>query len=237
MADRHPTEQRTSEEITYDRLRKMILHGDLPVGKFLPQRMLAEKAEAALVTVRAALRSLENDGLIENIPRWGVRIPEETEEGIGERFLFRRALEVATARQVALIHVRVPHRPPDCKVRDDNAHRTLKDLAIRCDSMFASRAEHFEELVELHWLFHRTIGRFASAPMISEQIERFSQRAIMVMNAKRSWLDLPAGSFNHVQLIEDIFSDDVGLAKRAMRRHIRSAFRHELEHFRKNIPE
>lgn len=236
MAEKTPSEAQTSEEIAYNRLRYMILHGELPVGEFLPQRMLAEKAEASLVTVRTALRSLENDGLIENVPRWGVRIPVETEDDIKDRFFFRKILEVAAAGNVALIHVRVPNRPPDCKVNDANSHRILMDLATRCDSMFEHREQQFEELVELHWLFHRTIARCASAPMVTEQLESFSQRAIMLMNAKRLWMALPPGSFQHVKLIEDIFSDDVGRAKRAMRRHLRNAERNEIDHFRKEHP-
>ena len=224
---------KTSEDRAYEQLRDMILHGELPIGEFLPQRSLAEKTGAVLITVRAALRRLENDGLIENVPRWGVRIPVETEDDIKDRFFFRKALEVAVARQVALIHVRVPNRSPDCKVRDNHSHSTLMELAMRCDSMFEHRQQQFEELVELHWLFHRTIARCASGPMFIKQIERFSQRAIMLMNTKRSWLTLPPGSFQHVKLVEDIFSDDVGLAKRAMRRHIRNALRNEITHFRK----
>jgi DNA-binding transcriptional MocR family regulator len=63
----------TSEQQVTDRLRRHILAGELPVGEFLSQRKLAELAGTSVISVRGALRQLENEGLIENVPRAGVR--------------------------------------------------------------------------------------------------------------------------------------------------------------------
>ena len=72
----------TNEQQAYEKLRSAILRGEFPHGQFLSQRDLAERAGAAITTVRAALRTLESEGFIENVPRWGVRIPSETASAV-----------------------------------------------------------------------------------------------------------------------------------------------------------
>ena len=59
---------KTSEEITYDRLKALIIENKLPKGEFLSQRKLAESTGSTIVTLRSSLRLLENDGLLENVP-------------------------------------------------------------------------------------------------------------------------------------------------------------------------
>ena len=46
---------KTSEEIAYEKLRRAVLRGELPVNQFLSQRMLAEQIGTAVVTLRAPL--------------------------------------------------------------------------------------------------------------------------------------------------------------------------------------
>ena len=91
---------KTNEEMAYHLLRDLLLRGELPVGKFLSQRMLCERAGVAEVTVRPALRLLQNEGLIEYIPRWGVRVPVETEDSLRDRYFMREVLEVAAFKRV-----------------------------------------------------------------------------------------------------------------------------------------
>ena len=62
-------EPKTKEQLAYESLRELIVRGELPLGEFLSQRMLTSKVDSTMVNVRPALRQLENDGLIESIPR------------------------------------------------------------------------------------------------------------------------------------------------------------------------
>ena len=90
----------TCEEKTYERLKQMILTGKLPQGEFLPQRGLAQQVGATIVTLRSALRLLGNDGLIENVPKWGVRIPVDTIKSVTDRYYVRELLEVGAAEKL-----------------------------------------------------------------------------------------------------------------------------------------
>ena len=94
----------TKEDIAYGKLKHLILAGQLPRNEFLSQRMLAEKADSVVITVRAALRRLEKDGLVEGVPKWGFRIPQETEETVRDRYFVRELLEAAAARRIVGDH-------------------------------------------------------------------------------------------------------------------------------------
>lgn len=84
----------TVEEQAYLSLRQEILGGELPAGEFLSQRKLAARSGVSVISVRGALRSLENEGLIENAPKWGVRIPQDTPATFTDRYFMRETLEV-----------------------------------------------------------------------------------------------------------------------------------------------
>jgi len=86
-----------SNDKAHKRLQKAILENELPKGKFLSQRMLAKMTNTSVVSVREALKKLEYEGLIESIPRWGVRIPILTKEILKESYIMREAIEVMVA--------------------------------------------------------------------------------------------------------------------------------------------
>ena len=123
---------RTKEDIAYGRLKELILVGALPRGEFLSQRMLAERVDAAVITVRAALRQLENDRLIESVPQWGVRIPLETEDSVADRYFLRELLEVGAVQRLVLR-------------REDIEVDTLRSSARACDELSAESESDFQD--------------------------------------------------------------------------------------------
>ena len=111
---------KTCEEMAYDRIKDLILNNKLPKGEFLSQRKLAEAVGATLMSLRSSLRLLENDGLIENVPKWGVRIPVENEESVKERYYVRELLEVGAVDKI--LELNIP-----------NAREILMKKAEACD--------------------------------------------------------------------------------------------------------
>src|SRR6056297_139001 len=126
---------RTNEDVVYERLRDLILAGHEPRGEFLRQRDLAARLDTAVVTLRCALRRLENEGLVENVPKWGVRIPVETRREIEERYFVREALEVAALGRI------LEAGPPDARGR-------LREAARRCDALAEDDPENITEFSE-----------------------------------------------------------------------------------------
>ncbi|MCK5006974.1 MAG: GntR family transcriptional regulator [Spirochaetales bacterium] len=90
---------RTEYEKVYEAIRNAIIAGQYVPGERLPQRKLAEKFNTTTITVREALRFLEQDGLILIEPKWGAMVVEITAEKIYGRYIVREALEGMAARR------------------------------------------------------------------------------------------------------------------------------------------
>ncbi len=73
---------RTEYEKVYEAIRNAVIAGQYAPGERLPQRKLAEKFNTTTITVREALRFLEQDGLVSIEPKWGAMVVEITPEKI-----------------------------------------------------------------------------------------------------------------------------------------------------------
>lgn len=207
---------KTSEEQSYDKLRDMILTGEFPVGEFLSQRMLAEKVGAAVVTVRSCLRRLENDGLIENIPKWGVRIPKDTPERVMDRYFMRETLEVAAVQR---IHSTMK---PEYQER-------LMPIAAQCDRMQRGTPESYRAFAEIHHQLHQLIGELAGSELLLNFLGKMNLQSMMLRNAKRIWaVKPPAEADHHQKYVKAILEAPLDEALAKVSEHTRSGMQDEL---------
>jgi DNA-binding GntR family transcriptional regulator len=210
----HP---KTDEELAYERLRQAFVNGDLPIGEFLSQRKLAEIAGVSVITVRGALRMLERDGLVENVPRWGVRIPVETEARVRDRYFMRELLELAAVRRLA-------SGDAECDPW------LLRDLARRCDSMAGSGdPEDLAAFAQAHFDLHHAIAACSGSPLLVETLDRVFYRTMMLFDTRMTLVDRDSYNVRHVPLVEDLLCGDPALAERSMRHHIETGLQYELE--------
>ena len=209
----------TSEEKTYYRLKEKILEGGFPVGKFLPQRSLAADVDATIVTLRSALRLLENDGLIENVPKWGVRIPEEDEASLRDRYFLREVLELGAVKRMLELYR-----------SDDQVKSLLLKLARDCDEMKPENPDSYREFAEKHIKLHHQIVEYTGSRLLVKEIERLNFRSMMLTNSSRGWLQCNDYRFttHHSDLIMDLFTLPEAQALEAMRKHIRYGLELEL---------
>lgn len=211
---------KTNEELAFERLRRAIINGELPIGEFLSQRKLADIAGVAVVTVRATLRALEKSGLIENVPRWGVRIPHETEETITDRFFLRELLEVAAVRRTA-----ERATAQDAQV--------LREIAAECDGLGADgRPEDPSDYAQVHFDLHRYIAECSGSPLLVETLDRSFLKTIALHSGRSHWVPDAAYTVSHKNLVEDILSGDLALAEHSIRQHIALGLQFELQALR-----
>ena len=206
----------TKEDIAYNKLKTMILKDELPAGEFLSQRMLASKVNAAVVTVRGGLRRLENEGLIESVPKWGVRIPEENEQDLRDRYFIREILEAAAVERIREL------KKPEHKAM-------LMKAAEKCDALKGTAKKVIYEFAQVHHDLHRMIAKFSESDLLKESLERINMRTMMLWNAKRGWgrgLDQNIG--HHAKLVRDIFSSNKQKALKAIREHVQRGLEFEL---------
>ena len=114
-----------------DHLRNEILMGNFEEGTFIKQRTIAEKYGVSRTPAREALKALESEGLLKNLPNRGYRVRKRTLRDLLEIIDVRATLEGHAARMVAVSHN--PDLPQvlydlaeKIKKAEDRYHRTQK---------------------------------------------------------------------------------------------------------------
>ena len=206
----------TKEELVLESLRELILSGQIQSGIFLSQRRLASRVGAAVVTVRAALRQLENEGLIENVPRWGVRIPLETEESLKDRYYVRGVFETEAVRQI--IKNRTLLDPAE-----------LYELAKECDRIVFDPKGSPKSFGILHYELHCKIVEMSGSPLLTKTFEKISLKSLFLWNAIHEWQHGDIHYIgDHEELIKTIFTKDESTALQTVRFHINRGLKNEL---------
>jgi Transcriptional regulators len=210
--------EKTCEEVTCEKLRELILNNRLPQGEFLSQRKLAEAVGATIVTLRSSLRLLENDGLIENVPKWGVRIPVETEAEIRDRYYFRELIEVGAVSKMLEVN------PP-------RAREILMEKARFCDSLKPDGEAAVRDFANAHMELHLAITRLSGNRYLENELARINFRSMMLSNAKRGWemyrgLEEPD---YHQNFVRKLFDSSCEEALDVVREHIRRGCSYELK--------
>jgi DNA-binding GntR family transcriptional regulator len=212
---------RTKEELAYEQLKALILAGDLPRDEFLSQRKLALRVDTNLTTVRTALRQLERDGLMENVPQWGVRIPLETEERLRDLYFMRELLEVGAVRRLV-------------QNKDAVDIKAIKEKAKRCDAFARKLPDSMVEYNEAHYDFHIELAKQSHSQLLVESLNRIHFRNWLTRHDVRLWTrkDL----VNHQRMVDVIFSSPEKVAVAEIRNHIVGGLEGELAELRKSLP-
>lgn len=80
-------------DVVFQTLRKAILTGELKPGERLMEIHLAEKIGVSRTPIREAIRKLELEGLVTNVPRKGAQVAEISQKGLRDVLEVRRALD------------------------------------------------------------------------------------------------------------------------------------------------
>jgi DNA-binding GntR family transcriptional regulator len=86
----------------YENLRRRIIDIELAPGMPINEANFAEELGVSKTPIREALRQLEQDGFVENIPGRGSTISYITSHEISDVFQIREILEVSAAKRIAL---------------------------------------------------------------------------------------------------------------------------------------
>jgi DNA-binding GntR family transcriptional regulator len=206
---------RTEYEKVYEAIRNAIISGQYVPGERLPQRKLAETFNTTTITVREALRFLEQDGLILIEPKWGAMVVEITAEKIYGRYIVREALEGMAARLAAN------------RITQEEK-KELMEMAEECDRELLSDRMNRQDKANLHYKLHEKIVNITRCPELIQSINRNNLHTVILSNAYHiDWRhDNPD---RHRTLVQSIMSGDPELAERTMRDHVRDGYKMELK--------
>jgi DNA-binding GntR family transcriptional regulator len=136
-----PVERRLLHAEGVDRLRDMIIHGELAPGMKLNERVLAERLGISRTPLREAIRFLASEGLVELLPNRGAVVAPIDAERVRQTFLVLGALEAlagelvcAQASDAELAGIRALHY-------EMLMHHARRDLAgyFRCNQRIHAR--------------------------------------------------------------------------------------------------
>jgi DNA-binding GntR family transcriptional regulator len=217
LGDAYREAYRPLREIVAERLRAMILSGELAAGERLLEDKLADRLGVSRNPVREAIRVLETTGLVEVVPRQGAYVckPDLTE--LRQLLDVRGALEGHAAESAA-------RQRPEGLVEE---LRACLDEAEK-----AAASGNSVRAAELHLEFHRAIEAAAGNPQLAQAIEPVRERTELVFSILLD--DRGIGGWDeHRAILQAIADGDGDRARHAVRSHLTSVVedleRHESE--------
>ena len=193
----------------YQALREAIMSMDIYAGDEPPrldERRLAEDLGVSRTPVREAISRLEQEGLVQTIPRRGAFVVRKTKKEILEIISVWAALESMAARLAT-------------EVADDEEIARLRKLFVTFETTRGPEA-HIDEYSDTNIQFHQSIIALSKSELLESMAESLfvHMRAIRAQTiqerdrASRSIID-------HMHIIEAIEARDTQLAERLVREH------------------
>ncbi|GAB1477477.1 GntR family transcriptional regulator [Paracoccaceae bacterium] len=201
------TTAQTLGQSVHDRLREMILSGELPSGSPLKEKVFADRLGVSRTPVREAVARLTSEGLV---TRDGGGVPSVSRISIAEIMEIlhvRRLLESDAARQAAVVSA-----PPEPFL----AMRTRLTQFLQGDRPSVSDYAQFDE--DLHTLIARTAG----SSLLTELVKSLKLKTRIFDKGSIPERFEP-GCLEHIEIIDAILSRDPDRAQAAMRNHIENA--------------
>jgi DNA-binding GntR family transcriptional regulator len=153
---------------TYDRLRKLVVSGEIAPGSRLAELRLAEEFGVSRATVREALRDLESKGLAGSDGR-SLRVARLDTAGMRSALLMRASLEGLHAELVA-------RRVADGEVAPAELRR-IEALAAEAER--ATQAGDFASAVVDNRSFHQSIDALAESPVSAAALDAVWDRLLV----------------------------------------------------------
>ena len=206
------------------RLREMILAGDLPAGSRIAELTLVERLGMSRTPIRAALMRLGQEGLLEALSGGGYAVRTFSEREVADAIELRGTLEGLAARLAAERGVRpaLLQQASDCL---DQIDRVLSQASLDDES--------FSDYVRLNGQFHKLLSGMADSEVLAREIARASSlpfaSASGFVGVQAHSPDardmLVVAQHQHRQVLEAVAQREAGRAEALMREHSRLARR------------
>jgi len=201
-------------DAAYAQLRRRILDNDWPPGHRALEHEVATELGMSRTPVREALMRLQNEGLVEVIPRHGMRVLPVSGNDMQEIYQILTALECMAAELLAA-------RKPSAKELQPLVDATqAMDKALRADDLDAWAAADER--------FHAQLIDLAGNRQLQTTVLNYWDRAHRARIFTLRLRPKPVNSTKeHMQMVERLRAGDAEGAARVTRAH-RERARHEL---------
>jgi DNA-binding GntR family transcriptional regulator len=188
-----------------DVLRSQILCGKLVPGQRITETALAAQLEVSRGTLRAALRSLAHEGLIEQVAYTKWMLPEFSKGDAWELYTLRGTLEGMAA------HLAAQHRTADCVA-------TLKAAFDRLVAAVASKRH--ARVAEADLALHKTIVSITGHQRLIDQYHLLEQQVRhYIVHSNALIMDLNQIVSEHEPIVRAIIAGQASRAEKLAREH------------------
>jgi GntR family transcriptional regulator, trigonelline degradation regulator len=125
-----------------DRIREAIADGRFPPGERLIERELCELLGVSRTSLREALRELESEGLVSNVPNKGIVVSTISPSGAREIYEVREMFEALLAQRFAV------HATDAQIARLELAVRGLEAAYVSMSGILQAKNQFYEVLIE-----------------------------------------------------------------------------------------
>lgn len=201
-------------------LRQSIISGDIPPNTRLTELDVSKQLSVSRGSLREALRILESEGLVVDIPRRGFYVVSLSTKDIEEVYSLRLMLEQEAIKRV------LKNITPDDLV---SLQQVLTDMAEA-----ARQGDRFQ-VVRLDVEFHRCLWKIADHKLLLQTLEGFILKISMYLSVQTHlYSDLNAGIADHQLLLGAIRGKDEIEALAILTRHIQDALKDVVDYAHKN---
>jgi DNA-binding GntR family transcriptional regulator len=201
---------------TYERLRDMILAGELPTGAPLREKRMAERLGVSRTPVREAIARLASDGLVSREAGLTPLVRRIGLDDFIEILHVRRLLEVDAAGRAAL------------SAPDERLHALRDQFRSFADGPPPDPEAHMTADDALHDLLATMAGSRLLAELIADL-----RRMTRIFDTGRVPERLRPGAAEHVRIIDAVLEGDAEGARVAMSTHIDNVRASVLRHLQK----
>jgi DNA-binding GntR family transcriptional regulator len=142
----------TLREKAYEKIQGQILSGDLTAGQRVSEQSLATKIGISRTPVRSAIRQLESEGMLIQVPRYGTIVKKFTRSELGDLFDLRLAIE-----QYAAEHAGSNLSQPDRFRLNEIVESAIQLVEENTESLDSGESEVKDRLSEFDIEFHSII--------------------------------------------------------------------------------
>ena len=199
-----------SQAIRY--LRSHILEGHIKLGEKLVESALAKELELSRSTVRMALNSLVNDGLVIQKPYSGWQVVEINEQDLWELYHLRLALEGEAAAMAA-------------KWASSDDKRRLADFFQEYQLLCLQHGDDTRRISEMDWQLHLLIVEICGSARMLNQYKQILYPLQAYIALTHQDYDLSDSASSHQALVQAICSGNAVMAAEQARDNITPMFR------------
>lgn len=151
-------ENRSLTSLIFDKIREDILNDKYTAGDKIVEAKLADELGVSRTPVREALKQLELDGLVDNIPNRGVVVKGISNQDIYDIYTIRVAIEGIAARWAV-------------ERMDDTIVDTLSEIYDLME--FYTFKNDVDKIFELNTKFHETIYQATKSRYLEQVLRDF----------------------------------------------------------------